>query len=260
MLPEVFSAFFGCSGIIIFFCVIWLFSCIRIVNEYERAVIFTLGKVGSTPKGPGLIFVFRPLQRAVIVSLRTVVLDVPSQDIITRDNVSLKVSAVVYFRVMDTKQAILGVENYYYATSQIAQTTLRSILGEVSLDELLAEREKLSLRLREIIDKSTEPWGIEVTAVELKSVDLPEQIQRAMGKQAEAEREKRAKVIAAEGELLASHQLLEAANKVSQNPVAIQMRSLQTLSEIAAEKNSTIVFPLPIELLRMLDRIGTPKA
>jgi regulator of protease activity HflC (stomatin/prohibitin superfamily) len=259
MLSEVFSAFFGCSGILILAFVMWLFSCIRIVNEYERAVIFTLGKVGAVPKGPGLIFVFRPFQRAVVVSLRTVVLDVPSQDIITRDNVSLKVSAVVYFRVMDTRQAILGVENYYYATSQIAQTTLRSILGEVSLDELLADREKLSVRLREIIDKSTEPWGIEVTAVELKSVDLPEQIQRAMGKQAEAEREKRAKVIAAEGELLASQQLLEAANKVSQNPVAIQMRYLQTLSEIAAEKNSTIVFPLPIELLRMLDRIGVSK-
>jgi len=166
---------------------------------------------------------------------------------------------VVYFRVLDTKQAILGVENYYYATSQIAQTTLRSILGEVSLDELLADREKLSLRLREIIDSSTEPWGIEVSAVELKSVDLPEQIQRAMGKQAEAEREKRAKVIAAEGELLASKQLLEAANMISQNPVTIQMRYLQTLSEIATEKNSTIVFPLPIELLRMLDRIGAPK-
>jgi regulator of protease activity HflC (stomatin/prohibitin superfamily) len=256
---EAFSAFFGCSGIITLFFVLWLFSCIRIVNEYERAVIFTLGKVGSTPKGPGLIFVFRPFQRAVVVSLRTVVLDVPSQDVITRDNVSLKVSAVVYFRVLDSKQAIVRVENYYYATSQIAQTTLRSVLGEVSLDELLAAREKLSLRLREIIDQATEPWGIEVTAVELKSVDLPEQIQRAMGKQAEAEREKRAKVIAAEGELLASQQLLEAANKVSQNPVAIQMRYLQTLSEIAAEKNSTIVFPLPIELLRMLDRIGAPK-
>lgn len=256
---EAIQAFFGCTGFIILFLVLWLFSCIRIVNEYERAVIFTLGKVGPHPKGPGLIFVFRPLQRAVVVSLRTVVLDVPSQDIITRDNVSLKVSAVVYFRVVDSKQAILGVENYYYATSQIAQTTLRSILGEVSLDELLADREKLSLRLREIIDKSTEPWGIEVTAVELKSVDLPEQIQRAMGKQAEAEREKRAKVIAAEGELMASQQLLEAAHKVSQNPVAIQMRYLQTLSEIAAEKNSTIVFPLPIELLRMLDRIGMPK-
>jgi len=163
---------------------------------------------------------------------------------------------VVYFRVLDVKQAILGVENYYYATSQIAQTTLRSILGEVSLDELLADREKLSLRLREIIDSSTEPWGIEVTAVELKSVDLPEQIQRAMGKQAEAEREKRAKVIAAEGELMASQQLLEAANKISQNPVAIQMRYLQTLGEIAVEKNSTIVFPLPMELLKMMDRIG----
>jgi regulator of protease activity HflC (stomatin/prohibitin superfamily) len=239
--------------------VIWLFSCIRIVNEYERAVIFTLGKVSDNPKGPGLIFVFRPFQRAVVVSLRTVVLDVPSQDVITKDNVSLKVSAVVYFRVLDAKQAIIGVENYYYATSQIAQTTLRSILGEVSLDELLAAREKLSLRLREIIDKSTEPWGIEVTAVELKSVDLPEQIQRAMGKQAEAEREKRAKIIAAEGELMASQQLLEASNKISQNPVAIQMRYLQTLTEIAVEKNSTIVFPLPIELLRMLDRIGLPK-
>lgn len=259
MLPEAFTAFFGCSGIIAFFFVIWLFACIRIVNEYERAVVFTLGKVGERSKGPGLIFVFRPFQRAVVVSLRTVVLDVPSQDIITRDNVSLKVSAVVYFRVLDAKQAILGVENYYYATSQIAQTTLRSVLGEVSLDELLADREKLSQRLRQIIDTATEPWGIEVTAVELKSVDLPEQIQRAMGKQAEAEREKRAKVIAAEGELMASQQLLEAAEKVSQNPVAIQMRYLQTLSEISAEKNSTIVFPLPIELLRMLDRIGVPK-
>ena len=254
---EAFQALFGCSGVILFFFVIWLFSCIRIVNEYERAVIFTLGKVGENPKGPGLIFVLRPLQRAVVVSLRTVVLPVASQDVITRDNVSLKVSAVVYFRVLDTKQAIIRVENYYDATMQVAQTTLRSMLGEVTLDELLAAREKLSFRLREIIDQATEPWGIEVTAVELKSVDLPEQIQRAMGKQAEAEREKRAKVIAAEGELLASQQLLEAANKVSQNPVAIQMRYLQTLSEIAAEKNSTIIFPLPIELLRMLDRIGT---
>jgi regulator of protease activity HflC (stomatin/prohibitin superfamily) len=257
---EAFSAFFGCTGIIGFFFVVWLFACIRIVNEYERAVIFTLGKVAPKPKGPGLIFVFKPFQRAVVVSLRTVVLDVPSQDIITRDNVSLKVSAVVYFRVLDSKQAIIGVENYYYATSQIAQTTLRSILGEVSLDELLAAREKLSLRLREIIDQATEPWGIEVSAVELKSVDLPEQIQRAMGKQAEAEREKRAKIIAAEGELMASQQLLEASNKISQNPVAIQMRYLQTLTEIAVEKNSTIVFPLPIELLKMLDRIGVPKA
>lgn len=258
-MPESINGCLGCIGVFGVFLVIWVLTCIRIVNEYERAVIFTLGKVGATPKGPGLIFVFKPFQRAVVVSLRTVVLDVPSQDIITRDNVSLKVSAVVYFIVRDAKQAILGVENYYYATSQIAQTTLRSILGEVSLDELLADREKLSVRLRQIIDSATEPWGIEVSAVELKSVDLPEQIQRAMGKQAEAEREKRAKVIAAEGELLASEQLLEASNRISQNPVAIQMRYLQTLTEIAVEKNSTIVFPLPIELLKMLERMGVPK-
>ena len=258
-MPPIFSNCLGCSSILAAAFIIWLLACIRIVNEYERAVIFTLGKVNPGPKGPGLIFVFKPFQRAVVVSLRTVVLDVPSQDIITRDNVSLKVSAVVYFRVLDAKQAILGVENYYYATSQIAQTTLRSILGEVSLDELLADREKLSLRLRQIIDSSTEPWGIQVSAVELKSVDLPDQIQRAMGKQAEAEREKRAKVIAAEGELMASEQLLEAANKISQNPVTIQMRYLQTLSEIATEKNSTIVFPLPMEFLKMLERIGAPR-
>jgi len=244
----------SCSIPILFAVIVWLASCIRVINEYERAVIFTLGKVGPVPKGPGLIFVLRPFQRAVVVSLRTVVLDVPSQDIITRDNVSLKVSAVVYFKVLDTKQAIIGVENYYFATSQIAQTTLRSVLGEVSLDELLAAREKLSVRLREIIDRSTEPWGVEVTSVELKSVDLPDQIQRAMGKQAEAEREKRAKIIAAEGELLASQQLLEAADKISQNPVAIQMRYLQTLTEIAVEKNSTIVFPLPMELMKGFEK------
>jgi regulator of protease activity HflC (stomatin/prohibitin superfamily) len=246
---------FTCSAIFGAFLFFWILSCIRVINEYERAVIFTLGKVSKMPKGPGLIFVFKPFQRAVVVSLRTVVLDVPSQDIITRDNVSLKVSAVVYFRVLDSIQAIIGVENYYYATSQIAQTTLRSILGEVTLDELLAAREKLSLRLREIIDHATEPWGIEVTAVELKSVDLPEQIQRAMGKQAEAEREKRAKIIAAEGELMASQQLLEAANKISQNPTAIQMRYLQTLTEIAVEKNSTIVFPLPMEIMKAFEKL-----
>jgi regulator of protease activity HflC (stomatin/prohibitin superfamily) len=245
---------FSCTGPIVLLLILWLASCIRVINEYERAVIFTLGKVGDVPKGPGLIFVLRPFQRAVVVSLRTIVLDVPSQDIITRDNVSLKVSAVVYFRVLDTKQAIIRVENYYYATSQIAQTTLRSLLGEVSLDELLADREKLSQRLRAIIDTSTEPWGVEVTSVELKSVDLPDQIQRAMGKQAEAEREKRAKVIAAEGELMASQQLLEAADKISQNPVAIQMRYLQTLTEIAVEKNSTIVFPLPMELMKGFEK------
>jgi regulator of protease activity HflC (stomatin/prohibitin superfamily) len=252
---EAIIAGMGCVGPFIVFCVIWVLSCIKVVNEYERAVVFRLGKVLPQPKGPGLIVILRPIDKAVMVSLRTVVLDVPSQDIITRDNVSLKVSAVVYTRVVDPKQAVIKVENFLYATSQIAQTTLRSVLGEVTLDELLADREKLSLRLRQIIDASTEPWGIEVTAVELKSVDLPEQIQRAMGKQAEAEREKRAKVIAAEGELMASQQLLEAANKISQNPVAIQMRYLQTLSEIAVEKNSTIVFPLPMELMKAFEKL-----
>ncbi|BDU68888.1 membrane protein [Geothrix oryzae] len=247
---------FGCFGPAAIFVLIYLLSCLKVVNEYERLVIFTLGKVQEKPKGPGLCFVWRPFQTAVTVSLRTVVMDVPSQDIITRDNVSLKVSAVVYFKVLDPKAAIIGVENYYYATSQMAQTTLRSILGEVTLDELLADREKLSQRLREIIDRSTEPWGIEVTSVELKSVDLPEQIQRAMGKQAEAEREKRAKIIAAEGELMASQQLLEAANKISENPTAIQMRYLQTLAEIATEKNSTIVFPLPIEFMRAFEKLS----
>ena len=244
----------GCFGPVSLILIIWLLSCLKVVNQYERAVVFRLGKVLAAPKGPGLIFIFRPFDRAVIVSLRTVVMDVPSQDIITRDNVSLKVSAVVYFKVLDSLQAIIGVENYYYATSQIAQTTLRSVLGEVTLDELLADREKLSKRLQEIIDQSTEPWGIQVSAVELKSVDLPEQIQRAMGKQAEAEREKRAKIIAAEGELMASQQLLEAANKISENPTAIQMRYLQTLTEIAVEKNSTIVFPLPMELMKAFEK------
>jgi regulator of protease activity HflC (stomatin/prohibitin superfamily) len=253
---DLFATSFGCFGPVAIFLVIYLLACLKVVNEYERLVIFTLGKVQDKPTGPGLCFVWRPFQTSVTVSLRTVVMDVPSQDIITRDNVSLKVSAVVYFKVLDPTAAIVGVENYYYATSQMAQTTLRSILGEVTLDELLADREKLSQRLREIIDRSTEPWGIEVTSVELKSVDLPEQIQRAMGKQAEAEREKRAKIIAAEGELMASHQLLEAANTISANPTAIQMRYLQTLAEIATEKNSTIVFPLPIEFMKAFEKLA----
>lgn len=249
----------GCLGPLAVFAIIWGLSCLKVVNEYERAVVFRLGKVLSSAKGPGLIFVFRPFERAVVVSLRTVVLDVPSQDIITKDNVTLKVSAVVYFKVVDTPSAVLKVENYYYATSQIAQTTLRSVLGEVTLDELLADREKLGQRLRQIIDASTEPWGVEVSGVEVKNVDLPEQVQRAMGRQAEAEREKRAKIIAAEGELLASQQLLEASNKISQNPVAIQMRYLQTLTEIAVEKNSTILFPLPMEFLSVLKKLGETK-
>jgi len=250
---EALIAGLGCMGPIILFIAIWVLSCVRVVNEYERAVIFRLGKVLPQPKGPGLIVIFRPIDKAVIISLRTVVLEVPSQDVITRDNVTLKVSAVVYSKVVNPLQAVVGVENYQWATSQISQTTLRSVLGEVTLDELLADREKLSGRLREIIDSATEPWGVEVTAVELKSVDLPEQIQRAMGKQAEAEREKRAKIIAAEGELMASQQLLDAANKLSENPTAIQMRYLQTLTEIAVEKNSTIVFPLPMELMKAFE-------
>ncbi len=232
--------------------VLYLLSSITVVREYERAVVFRLGKLLPEPKGPGLIFVFRPFDAVVLVSMRISVIEVPSQDVITRDNVSLKVSAVVYSKVLDPRQAVVGVENFRAATSQIAQTTLRSVLGEVTLDELLAAREKLSLRLREIIDTATEPWGVQVSGVEVKSVDLPEQIQRAMGRQAEAEREKRAKIIAAEGELLASKELLEAANVISQNPAAMQMRYLQTLTEIAVEKNSTILFPLPIELLRGL--------
>ncbi|MBL0313442.1 MAG: slipin family protein [Holophagaceae bacterium] len=251
---EALIAGMGCMGPFILFIGIWVLSCIRVVNEYERAVVFRLGKVLPQPKGPGLIVIFRPIDKAVVISLRTVVLDVPSQDVITRDNVTLKVSAVVYSKVVNPLQAVVGVENYQWATSQISQTTLRSVLGEVTLDELLADREKLSLRLREIIDSATEPWGVEVTAVELKSVDLPEQIQRAMGKQAEAEREKRAKIIAAEGELMASQQLLDAANKLSENPTAIQMRYLQTLTEIAVEKNSTIVFPLPMEFLKAFEK------
>ncbi|MBL0212108.1 MAG: slipin family protein [Holophagaceae bacterium] len=248
-----------CMTPILVFIAIWVLSCLRVVNEYERAVIFRLGKVLPQPKGPGLIVIFRPIDKAVVISLRTVVLEVPSQDVITRDNVTLKVSAVVYSKVVNPLQAVVGVENYQWATSQISQTTLRSVLGEVTLDELLADREKLSGRLREIIDSATEPWGVEVTAVELKSVDLPEQIQRAMGKQAEAEREKRAKIIAAEGELMASQQLLDAANKLSQNPTAIQMRYLQTLTEIAVEKNSTIVFPLPMEIMKAFEKITDKK-
>ncbi|MBS1785972.1 MAG: slipin family protein [Acidobacteria bacterium] len=246
----------GCFGPLLIAVLLYVLASFRVINEYERAVVFTLGKVNPQPKGPGLIFVWRIFQKAFVISLRTVVLDVPSQDIITRDNVTLKVSAVVYFRAVDPASAVLKVENYYFATSQIAQTTLRSVLGEASLDELLTEREKLGQRLRELIDAATEPWGIEVSAVEVKNVDLPEQVQRAMGRQAEAEREKRAKIIAAEGELLASQQLLEASNKISQNPVAIQMRYLQTLTEIAVEKNSTILFPLPMEFMSVIQRLG----
>jgi len=230
----------------------YLISSIQILAEYERGVIFRLGKLLPQPKGPGIILVLRPIDRIVRISLRTVVLDVPPQDIITRDNVSVKVNAVVYFRVIDPRRAVVEVENYMYATSQLAQTTLRSVLGQAELDDLLAERERLNQQLQTILDHATDPWGIKVSAVEVKHVDLPQDMQRAMARQAEAEREKRAKIIHAEGELIASEKLSQAAGIIDRVPGAMTLRYLQTLTEISAEQNSTIIFPLPIELMRML--------
>lgn len=237
-----------------FVIAIYLISCIYILKEYERGVVFRLGKLLSRPKGPGIIFVFRPIDTLIKVSLRTVVHDVPPQDIITRDNVSVKVNAVVYFRAVDPNKAIVEVENYVYATSQLAQTTLRSVLGQAELDDLLASRDRLNQELQQILDHQTDPWGIKVSAVEVKHVDLPENMQRAMARQAEAEREKRAKIIHAEGELTASEKLSQAATILSTAPGAMTLRYLQTLNEIASEKNSTIVFPLPLELFEMLKR------
>ncbi len=236
-------------GVIIVF---YLISSIKILNEYERAVIFRLGKLLDRPKGPGIILVFAPIDRMVRVSLRTIVMDVPPQDVITRDNVSVKVNAVVYFRVMDPRRAIVEVESYHYATSQLAQTTLRSVLGQVELDDLLSQRERLNQQLQQILDLHTDPWGIKVSSVEVKHVDLPPDMQRAMAKQAEAEREKRAKIIHAAGELEASEKLAAAAVVIAAEPITITLRYLQTLTEIAAEKNSTIIFPLPIELMNVL--------
>ena len=233
-------------GLVIF----WLFLSVKVLNEYERGVVFRLGSLLRQPKGPGLTLVVWPIDRMVRVSLRTIVLDVPPQDVITRDNVSVKVNAVVYFRVVDPVNAIVQVENYLYATSQEAQTTLRSILGQAHLDELLAERDRLGHMLQEVIDQHTDPWGVKVTQVAVKAVDLPHEMQRAMARQAESEREKRAKIIHASGELEASRALTEAAEALHAQPVAIQLRYLQTLTEIAAEKNSTIIFPLPIEFMR----------
>jgi regulator of protease activity HflC (stomatin/prohibitin superfamily) len=232
--------------------VLYVISSIKILNEYERGVVFRLGKLLPQPKGPGVILVFAPLDRMVRVSLRTIVMDVPPQDVITRDNVSVKVNAVVYFRVMDPRRAIVEVESYHYATSQLAQTTLRSVLGQVELDDLLSQREQLNHQLQHILDQQTDPWGIKVSAVEVKHVDLPPDMQRAMARQAEAEREKRAKIIHASGELEASEKLSQAATVIAQEPVTITLRYLQTLTEIASEKNSTIIFPLPIELLNIL--------
>jgi regulator of protease activity HflC (stomatin/prohibitin superfamily) len=247
--------------ILMFIVVLYVISSIKILAEYERAVIFRLGKLLPQPKGPGVILVFAPIDRMVRVSLRTVVFDVPPQDVITRDNVSVKVNAVVYFRVIDPRRAIVEVENYNYATSQLSQTTLRSVLGQVELDDLLSQRERLNQQLQHILDQRTDPWGIKVSAVEVKHVDLPADMQRAMARQAEAEREKRAKIIHAAGELEASEKLAQAATVIATQPVAITLRYLQTLTEIAAEKNSTIIFPLPIEMLHLLRQMtgGEPR-
>ena len=234
---------------IVGFIIFYLFNAIKILNEYERAVVFRLGRVLEQPKGPGLIILFWPIDRMVRVSLRTVALDVPPQDIITRDNVTVKVNAVSYYRVVDAIRAIIDVENYMYATSQLAQTTLRSVLGEVELDELLSEREKINMKLQEILDKHTDPWGIKVSLVEVKAVDLPQDMIRAISRQAEAERTKRAKIIHADGEFQASEKLKEAATIISKEPVAITLRYLQTLTDVGLDKNTTIVFPVPVDIL-----------
>ena len=238
--------------IVVFIVAVYVISSVKILAEYQRGVIFRLGKLLPQPKGPGVILVFAPIDRMVRVSLRTVALEVPPQDVITRDNVSVKVSAVLYYRVIDPRRAIVEVENYQYATLQLAQTTLRSVLGQASLDDLLAERDRLNQQLQQILDQHAEPWGIKVSAVEVKHVDLPENMQRSMARQAEAEREKRAKIIHAAGELEASDKLAQAAAVIASQPLSITLRYLQTLTEIAAEKNSTIIFPLPIELLELL--------
>ena len=239
------------SPVVLFGVIVMLYlaSSVKILNEYERGVIFRLGKLFPRPKGPGVILVFAPIDRMVKVSLRTIVMDVPPQDVITKDNVSVKVNAVVYFRVMEPKRAIVEVENFNYATSQLAQTTLRSVLGQVELDGLLSERESLNKDLQGILDTQTDPWGIKVSAVEVKHVDLPPDMQRAMARQAEAEREKRAKIIHADGELKSSEKLAQAAGVMAKEPLAVTLRYLQTATEIAGEKNSTLVFPLPMDLL-----------
>jgi len=246
----------------LFIIVVFLYilsSAVKVLREYERAVVFRLGRLakallnpGGSGNGPGLILLIPIIDKMVKVSLRTVAMDVPSQDTITKDNVSLKVNAVIYFRVMDPERAVVAVEDYLFATSQMAQTTLRSVLGQSELDELLSERDRINQKLQRIIDEHTEPWGIKVSAVEVKFIDLPQEMQRAMAKQAEAEREKRAKIIHAEGELQASDKLAQAARIIASEPITIQLRYLQTLTEIGTEKNSTIIFPLPIDMLRLM--------
>jgi regulator of protease activity HflC (stomatin/prohibitin superfamily) len=233
------------------FIVLYILSCIKVLKEYERGVIFRLGRLLPIPKGPGIIFVFKPVDKMVRVSLRTVALDVPPQDIITKDNVSVKVNAVIYFRVMDSNKAITEVENYGFATSQMAQTTLRSVVGQHELDDLLSARENINAKIQDILDKQTDPWGIKVSNVEVKHVDLTEELKRAMARQAEAERERRAKVINAEGEFQAAQKLVQAAAMMEPHPMSLQMRYLQTLVDIASENNSTTVFPIPIDMIKM---------
>src|SRR5438132_1659529 len=249
-MPELFTL--PIIGVAI--ALLYLFSVINILPEYERGVIFRLGRLLPEAKGPGVILVFRPIDKIVRISLRTVAMDVPSQDVITRDNVTVSVNAVVYFRVIQPRLAVVEVSNFLYATSQLAQTTLRSVLGEAELDELLSQREKLNLRLQSILDQHTAPWGVKVSMVEVKQVDLAEQMIRAIARQAEAERERRAKVIHAEGEYMAAEKLAMAAAVIQKQPAALQLRYLQTLVEIGSEKNSTIVFPLPLDILSSLGR------
>jgi regulator of protease activity HflC (stomatin/prohibitin superfamily) len=241
--------------VVIVLVIMFLASAIRILNEYERAVVFRLGRIRDV-KGPGLIIIIPGIDKVVKVDMRTVTLDVPPQDVITKDNVSIKVSAVVYFRVIDANAAVTNVENYLYATSQLAQTTLRSVCGQMELDEILSEREKINMHLQAILDRSTEPWGIKISLVEVKHIDLPEEMKRSMAKQAEAERERRAKVINAEGEFQAAQKLIDAAQLMETQPMSLQLRYLQTLNQIAAENNSTIVFPIPIDLFKPLIKMA----
>jgi regulator of protease activity HflC (stomatin/prohibitin superfamily) len=249
-------------AVVVAIVVLYLLTCIKILAEYERGVIFTLGRVSHEPSGPGIFLVFAPVQRMVRTSLRLETLEVPGQDVVTRDNVTVKVNAVIYFRVIDPIKAVIEVSNYLYATSQLAQTTLRSVLGEVELDQLLSQRETLNLRLQTVLDQHTGPWGVKVAMVEVKQVDLAEQMIRVLARQAEAERERRAKVIHAEGEYMAAEKLAMAAELIQKQPAAIQLRYLQTLVEIGTEKNTTIVFPLPLDIIsslgRALDRVAEP--
>lgn len=246
-------------GVIVFIAAIVILSGLKVLNEYERAVIFRLGRL--TPfRGPGVIFVIPILERMVRIDLRTVTLDIPPQDVITKDNVSVKVSAVLYFRVVDPSRAVTEVANYLFATMQLAQTTLRSVGGQTELDELLSQRDKLNARIQEVVDSQTEPWGVKVTLVELKNIDLPQDMQRAIAAQAEAERERRAKVIAAEGEFQASQKLADAAIVMSKSPITLQLRYLQTLKEVATDHNSTTIFPLPIDLLEAFRAMTRPSA